>query len=331
MPQTVNSAFDKFLSETVNLDPEKTKKARASRDWLFGQIFSFQADDTFPKSYSDYDIHFGSFARRTKKRPLDDIDLMVCLSGQGGTYLDLSGKVTITVNPASNLKAFCHENSDTLNSIKVINKFIKKCADVPQYSEADLKRNDAAAVLSLQSYDWCFDIVPCFITAPEWDGRTYYLIPDGYGNWKKTDPRIDRERAIEINRKHSGNVLNVIRIIKYWNSRPTMPSIPSYLLETLILNYYASCLHTVSEYVDLEVPKVLDYLSTHIYYQVQDPKNIQGNINDLTQDEQRKISIRASTDRVKAEEARNLESNGDHKSSIQKWSELFGSAFPKYE
>lgn len=331
MPQTVNGAFDKFLSETVNLDPEKTKKARASRDWLFGQIASFQSDNTFPKSYSEHDIHFGSFARRTKRRPLDDIDLMICLSGQGGSYLDNSGTVAITVNPFSNLKAFCNENSDTLNSIKIINRFIKKCADVPQYSEADLKRNGSAAVLSLQSYTWCFDIVPCFITAPEWNSRTYYLIPDGDGNWKKTDPRIDRDRTIQINRKHGGNVLNVIRIIKYWNSRPTMPSLPSYLLETMILNYYASCSHTASEYVDLEIPKVLNYLSTHIYYQAEDPKNIQGNINDLPWDEQRKIAIRASADKVKAEEARNLETKGDHKGSIQKWSEIFGSAFPKYE
>lgn len=90
MAQTVNEAFNNFLKETVNLDTEQTKKARGSKDWLFGQIASFQSDSTFPKSYPEHDIPFGSFARRTKRRPLDDIDLMICLSAQGAYYTEIS-------------------------------------------------------------------------------------------------------------------------------------------------------------------------------------------------------------------------------------------------
>ena len=333
MAQTVNEAFNKFLKETVNLDAEKTKKARGSRDWLFEQIASFQSDSSFPKSYSEHDIHFGSFARRTKKRPLDDIDLMICLSAQGAYYTEYSDKITITVNPDTNLKAFCNDYTDTLNSIKVINKFIKKCELVPQYSKADLKRNGSAAVLSLQSYEWCFDIVPCFMTAQDIWGRTYYLIPDGYGNWKKTDPRIDRERVKTINQSHDGSVLNVIRIIKYWNKRATMPSISSYLLETIILDYYENRSESdkASQFVDLEIPRVLQYIANNIYHQVLDSKGIQGNINDLSWDDQTKISNRASADKQKADEARNFEKNDDHKNSIRKWREIFGDDFPKYE
>lgn len=330
MVQSVNAAFNKFLSEFINIDPEQTKRARGSRNWLFEQIASFQSDITFPKSHSECDIDFGSFARRTKRRPLDDIDLMICLSAQYGYYNEYNDEVLITVNPDLNLKAFCNDNTNTLNSIKIVNKFIRKCADVPQYAEADIKRNGAAAVLSLQSYDWCFDIVPCFMTTQDVFGRSYYLIPDGFGNWKKTDPRIDRDRTREINQKHDGNILKVIRIIKYWNKRPTMPSLPSYLLETMILNFYANNSNTASQFVDLEIPLVLDYLSTYIYYQVDDPKGIQGNINDLSWDEQTKIANRANTDKNKATEARNLESDGDHKNSIQKWGEIFGKDFPIY-
>lgn len=204
---------------------------------------------------------------------------------------------------------------------------------MPQYSKADFKRNGAAAVLSLQSYDWRFDIVPCFMTSMDISGRTYYLIPDGSGNWKKTDPRIDRDRVKEINRNHDGNVLNVIRIIKYWNQRATMPSMPSYLLETMIVNYYANRSETdkASQYVDLEIPRVLQYLAGSIYSSVPDPKNIQGNINNLSLEERTKIANRASADKQKAEEARSFENNGDHQSSIQKWREIFGDQFPKYE
>jgi hypothetical protein len=61
--------------------------ARASRDWLFGQIREValrHAD--FPRVYPEVDIHYGSFARRTKIRDLDDIDLIVGISALGSTY-----------------------------------------------------------------------------------------------------------------------------------------------------------------------------------------------------------------------------------------------------
>jgi len=38
MPYTVNACFDKFIQDTVNLVPERTNRARSSRDWLVSQI-----------------------------------------------------------------------------------------------------------------------------------------------------------------------------------------------------------------------------------------------------------------------------------------------------
>lgn len=79
MAFTVNNAFNEFLSKSVNLDPEKTKKARTSRDWLIQNFNSLEFDIA-------NHIHFGSFARRTKIRPLDDIDIMVALTSSGIFY-----------------------------------------------------------------------------------------------------------------------------------------------------------------------------------------------------------------------------------------------------
>jgi hypothetical protein len=331
MPLTVNASFDEFLTNKVNFDPDRSANARSSRDWLYDQIARFETDATFPKLWSDYNINYGSFARKTKIRPLDDIDVMIGLNAQGAIYYDnQTSPITIRVNPASNLTAFCNENTYTLNSIKVINKFIRKCEAVPQYARADLKRNGSAAVLNLKSSDWSFDIVPCFMTVFEANGRNYYLIPDGSGNWKKTDPRIDRQRVKDVNSAHDGNVLNVLRIIKYWNRRPTMPSMSSYLLETMILDDYSAKTTTASQFVDLEIPSVLAHVATAVHYQVNDPKAIQGNINDLSWDDRNKISERATSDKQKADQARALESAEDHKGSIQKWGEILGSDFPTY-
>jgi hypothetical protein len=92
MAKTVIQAFNNFLADTVNLDNEQTKKARGSRDWLVGQIQTFSTDDTkFPSIYTEKNVFYGSFSRSTKKRPLDDIDIMICLNADGCTYNEFTG------------------------------------------------------------------------------------------------------------------------------------------------------------------------------------------------------------------------------------------------
>ena len=80
MAKTVNSAFKKFNLDIVNLKPDRTTKAISSRDWLWGKLNALESTENldFPYKYEDKHIKFGSFARRTKIRELDDIDIMFC-------------------------------------------------------------------------------------------------------------------------------------------------------------------------------------------------------------------------------------------------------------
>lgn len=333
MAKTVISAFEEFLKDHVNLDNEQVKNGRASRDWLFDKIKLFpDNNDSFPTLYSEKHISFGSFARRTKIRELDDIDLMVCLKAEGSVYHENSDGISITVpDSAKRLKEFCDPGTDILNSRKVINAFVSELKTVPQYRKSEIKRNMEAAILNLTSYSWSFDIVPCFFTIPDSLNKTYYIIPDGYGKWKKTDPRKDRDRVTAVNTTHDGNLLNLIRIIKYWNRRPTMPSMPSYLLETIIVDYcQLHTNHKLSNFVDINIPSILKYIENAIFSTVNDPKGIQGDINSLSFEDRVKISVRALLDYNKAEEAREYERQKDDKSSIRKWAEIFGSDFPSY-
>lgn len=331
MPTTVGNAFKEFLSETVNLKSDTTSQARTSRDWLIGKIGGFTSDGTFPRLYPEVNIGFGSFARKTKKRPLDDIDYMLGLSADLSTYSTLwDGTIHIHVHQdATNLKALTHDDGERLNSRKVINLFVKKLGEIPQYGAASIKRNGEAACIKPNSYEWNFDIVPCFITQKDENDKTFYLIPDGNGHWKKTDPRKDRDRVTYINQKNDGYVLNAIRIMKYWNRRPTMPSMGSYLLENMILDYYYS--NSASEYIDFDVRDLLKYISTAIFNPVYDPKGIQGDLNNLTWNEKAKIMTRAEEDYNRALDAIEQETRlKDVKKSIETWQIIFGTAFPAY-
>ena len=83
MATTVNSAFQEFMKNIVNLDPDIVSSARDSRDNLLDNIDEFNGEDGFFKLYKDANVHFGSFARKTKPRELNDIDLMIGISAEG--------------------------------------------------------------------------------------------------------------------------------------------------------------------------------------------------------------------------------------------------------
>lgn len=333
MAETVIEAFDKFMADTVNLESEQTKKARGSRDWLVGQIGTFPDDDgKFPNIYTEKNIFYGSFSRNTKKRPLDDIDIMICLAADGCTYNELTDRIEVTVpNTATRFIDYVNEGTSLLNSRKLINIFVTKLADIPQYQKAEIKRNQEAATLNLQTYDWVFDIVPCFFTTADVYGRTFYIIPDGTGNWKKTDPRMDSDRLLKLNKTHQGNLLDVIRAVKYWNNRPTMPTMGSYLLENMILDYYAEKTTVANQFVDIELVDVFLAIHRRVYNPVNDPKNIQGDLNNLDAEDRKKISDRAYQDYIKAFDARKLETEKNEEGAINKWIEIFGDKFPRYE
>lgn len=77
MATTVATAFRQFRENRVDLDPEETRSARASRDNLTSQITSLSRNDATPPQATGDFLFYGSFARRTKIQPLNDIDLMM--------------------------------------------------------------------------------------------------------------------------------------------------------------------------------------------------------------------------------------------------------------
>lgn len=326
MVNTVSNAFSEFTKNIVNLDAKVTYTARKSRDNLIEGINNFDGENDFFSVYQEKNLKFGSFARRTKIRELDDIDLMICLSAEGTrTYEENTGCIYINGNDSDKENKLLSYGTNYLNSTKVINRFISKLTKLRDYSKAEMHKNQEAATLKMKSYTWNFDIVPCFYTSDD-----FYLIPDGSGNWKKTDPRIDNDRTTELNKKYEGNLLKLIRLIKYWNKRKTTITIDSYLLECMILNVYDNMDETENWRIDIELKNTLYELSKVIMENVEDPKGIQKNINNFDLNDREKISNALYKAYEKAEEAREYEKDGKIKEAINKWGEIFGREFPKY-
>jgi hypothetical protein len=331
MSTTVTQAFDLFLRDFVRLDKTRSDVAKTSKNNLTTEIQKFPEDGMFLTLHpNDTFIDYGSFSRKTKIRPLDDIDLMVVLHAEGGSRNEYADYFEITVPPAAvkQLK-LCHDGTTLLNSIKVINKFKEYLSKVALYEKAEIKRNMEAVTLKLKSYEWVYDIVPCFITHPLPNGTTFYLIPDGKGNWKGTDPRVDNKRTIAVDSGQTISVVDVIRLMKYWTKRPTMPTMKSYFLETMILNYYGPGL-TSSASFDVEILNVLSYIYQKVQQDLNDPKGFQGNINHLTVEERTSIQEKTKTDYLIASAAKDFRVAGKMKEAIEKWRQIFGDEFPTY-
>ena len=337
MSYTVSGAFETFRKNFVDLEPSQVEKARASRDAMLDRINNLNG---FLPLYRACHMQFGSFARNTKTRPIDDIDLIVCLSGGDLEICDVKSWADIRLklkNLQSPLKICCDSTNSSpytyysdyyLNSNKVKNKFKSALSALHDCRKAELHSNQEAVTLQFASYSWNFDIVPAFYVGATSHSEEYYLIPNGSGNWKKTNPKKDRDNVSNVNTLTGGEALKLIRLAKYWNKRPTMASMPSYMLEAMVVNFCKS--NRLYNNIQTDFRNLLYYIHQNIYNYIDDPKGIQGNINNLTAGQKQSIYNRSYADYMNAVSACNFESQGLQCTAINSWRKVFGNDFPTY-
>ena len=331
MPSTVAASFDVFRSEIVDLDPDDVKRARVSRDYLQGQIQTLESnDDSFPRLYNGEYHSFGSFARRTQVRPLNDVDMLILLHGHRGYEIDC-GNYTYGVeiiNADVPISAFSDENG-YVNSTRVLNKFKSSLANISTYRSSEIKRNGVAVVLNLISYDWSFDIVPGFAVVDSQGNTVHYVIPNGNGNWTRTDPILDQTFVTEANQYHNGHLLPLIRLIKYWNAYSyAAPRITSYHLETMLINGLTNSVPM--EGIRQNISSAFTTLSTQINIPCPDPKGLGPDLDDgINSETRKKIRTVASNMAFYSFYAVVMEDAGEHKEAIELWQKVFPS-FPDY-
>jgi len=146
----------------------------------------------------------------------------------------------------------------------------------------------------------------------------------------RTDPRKDQDLITEVNKKHNGLLLPVIRFIKYWNTyRYSPPSLPSYYLETMIitgLRYSFSSLTSIKS----AIPTVFSNLRSAVLSSCPDPKGLGANLElAVGWDTRKKVSDVAGDMASYANMALDAENRSDHKTAIGYWAKIFPS-FPSY-
>ncbi|NHB58919.1 hypothetical protein G9F32_12960 [Acinetobacter sp. 194] len=332
MARTINGALNELVQDKVNLLKSRTDAGRRSRDHLLEQIKRLNDDSLEKLDFAEtYNLPFGSFSRRTKVKPLDDIDQMIGLNGgklvwnQATSYDEAIISIRNSLDKGTWSQLLNDDN--TLSPIKVLNRFKRMLSNMNGYQNPELNRRQQAVTFKMTSNEWNFDLVPCFYTE-----SGVYLIPSGNGNyWMQTDPRKDQTLATEVNQQHNGKVFEIIRLMKFWNKQDRKPSIPSsYLLEVMLLYFYQSRWLTTAGTLQEEVEKCLIYIRDNIYSWVKDPKGIEGNINRLDGDIRDKIHARVTKELENITYGNYYERMGDKEKAFEYWEKVMGSFFPAY-
>lgn len=333
MPYTSVFSFNSFRSETVDLDSNDVSGARRSRDWLQNQVFQIAKNDNLMPRLAGKFMNFGSFARKTKVRPLDDVDLMIMLNGKD-TQIEQdfghTNRYRLKVTSQSAPNSYISDEEDYINSTVILNRLKKGIQSIPQYSNSSVKRNGVAVVLTLSSYDWNFDLVPTFPVGDSGGGTSFYIIPDGNGYWMRTDPRVDQSNVSGANAKQNFNLLPLIRLIKFWNSYSRVaPKLGSYYLETMLINEFKFGFPEIPN-LRAGVPLAFKALNSQLLLPCQDPKGFDGDIANFVSWET-KVKVREKAlERAKwAEFALNYEGQNDNENAIYWWGMVFP-GFPKY-
>ncbi len=331
MPYTVWGAFDQFRKEKVDLDPDETKTARTSRDYLFEQLRKLTGNaSVFPPLTGSFQS-FGSFARKTKVRPLDDIDFLALLNGRGTLAAPSSSnpyKYWLRILEQEAPLASFPDDCGYVNSTKILNRIRDSLRSVSSYPKAELNKNMQAVVLNLISYDWSFDIVPAVPVSDGHGGTSYYLIPDGLGDWISTDPRIDAANVTRLNQHHANEFLPALRLLKYWN-KIQKAALPSYYFETLAMKVfeYASPIASFSSAVLYFFQTCPRYLGSSC----PDPKGLgpalDANVPNKTK---QKVAFAMSEAAKHAVFASMSETLQNSREAIACWRYIFGPEFPSY-
>lgn len=190
----INTALEKLLETNINISQAARSQGSTShnyiRDVLKGKN---DTNSSFPRLL-DGDFLSGSYARGTKLKPLDDIDVMVVIDGAGLRVLNngLVQDVEVRGSGQNENPILQHMGPDSLLSSKTVMSLFQQALN-ETHPNSKIRNDEQAVNVWLESYGLGIDVVPCFHLIPRNDMRDHYFIPAG-GSARRSRPRA-RTRA----------------------------------------------------------------------------------------------------------------------------------------
>ena len=254
----------------------------------------------------DRDFLTGSYARHTKTKPLQDVDVFCVLNKEKeGHYLD---------EPSSKLvEDFRKVLADHYGKENVCSD--ERCVTV-RFGTPTGGEEEEEKVFSI-------DVVPAF------DAGRAYKIPDSGSteDWLKTDPEIHAEEATAANKAFNEQWKPVVKMIKKWNRNHGRPVPTSFLLEVMALDILYP---PFSSGYARELKSFFATAAGRIYETWEDPAGVGPAVSHGLTDVQRATASAKMIETGKAiDQAILLKKQGKEGEALRVWRErVFGPMFP---
>lgn len=252
------------------------------------------------------DILSGSYKRRTKTKPLKDVDIFFILRASETGWLDRHAQ-DLLAEIRGLLTPVYGEGSVSLGRRSVKVDFGLPVSD----DQTDEK------VMSI-------DVVPAFAS------NGHYVIPDRQlDEWVSTDPEIHERLAIDANAAYDERWKPLVRMIKKWNDYHERPVKPSFLLEVMALGILD---RGFGGHYSLELQTFFATAAERISETWEDPAKLGPPVSDRLASEPAQLQAAANELATAAENvsrARRLAQHGKNGEALHAWrDDIFGPLFP---
>jgi hypothetical protein len=277
-----HQALEKLLVNHINFTASQREQGSLSHTHI-REILGNKADydSAFPWLVNG-DFLSGSYARGTKIYPLDDIDVMIVLDGEGLSVIEQGVIQDIEIRGSgikgSPVSTMYIPGTNLISSQKVLQKFAESLKET--YPKSEIKKDGQAVNVWLESYGLGIDIVPCFHLKPR-DGSTeHYFIPEGGGShgWVKTNPKLDNDLCDYLHEKHDKKLKHIIRLLKFWNVDQNGTRLKPYHLDVLIWKVFLAHPGKITSYPE-GIKYFFDNVVSHLSVECPDLWKLSGNVD----------------------------------------------------
>ena len=242
--------IESFARNHVDLDPTSTRYGRTLADYAM-QAFAYEASRLphLPRVYRSRSFLAGSLGRRTQEQPLSDIDVFLVFNADGTEMLKDGVREEVTMygtSPNPLVSDSRYHDGAYISSLAVLQQFLpaaRACitADGP-FTEAGVGAKLRTLYLKADTIN--VDLV--LVELGETPVLDRYYLPNGDGMWRASNPKEDQRRLSSMNQTQGGNLLTLVRLMKWWNKSKNAGRLKGIHLEVMIENALAGWNSTAS-------------------------------------------------------------------------------------
>ena len=286
---TVGGAFNSY-DDTLNLDPrERARAQKRHQDLTALLLASGLVTLTFLQ---------GSFARKTMRKPLKDVDMVVVL--------------------AERLRADLERPGGPARAMEMLRRIV---AGAYPSASFDADGPSAHALqITFADLPFTFDLVPALAGD---DGEIVHIANRELDRWEWSNARTLNRVVSERNVRTDGRFVHQVRMGKALKDR-----YPDLDLCGLAYEALAHDSIFVAQPHDLAVAELLRHASTAVLGKILEPTGVEDLTADWDDDQRQRYAQRFASLARRADEAVRLRADGAEPAAVDVWRTVFGDDFP---